>query len=357
MANSLHKAPPLDRLDVVDAARGIAILAMFVYHLAWNMAYFGYLGRAIVEDPLWRGFAISIAASFLFLVGVSLVLATRNGVKWRRFFWRLGFLIVAAGLVTGATYVLFPNAFIFFGILHAIALSSLLGLVFLKLPLSLVAIAALAVFLAPAFFADPYFNSWAWRWLGLMTYFPQTNDYEPILPWFSATLTGILAARMALKTGLLARLAAWRASSPPAQLLCFGGRNSLVIYLLHQPVFFGLVWVVAVLAPAPGFGPLTAERFQGYCQANCTRAGVDGAAFCRAFCACVETGLTTTDLLLPLVENRLSEADQPQLGAISTQCVKRARSQPDLEPTDLEPTDLAPTDLGSTELELDPNSP
>lgn len=313
------------RVEAIDLARGIAILAMFVYHFCWNLAYFRYLGRHVVEDPLWRAFAISIAASFLFLVGVSLVLANQNGMRWRSFFRRLAFLVAAAALVTLATYWLFPTSFIFFGILHSIAVASLLGLAFLRIPLTAVALAAMAVFLAPHFFADPYFDAWYWRWLGLMTYFPQTNDYEPVLPWFAATLTGILVARVCLSTGVMQKVGPWRAQSSLLQVIAWGGRRSLLIYLIHQPILFGLVWVFALIAPAPSFGPLTAERYQGMCTANCIDGGQDGRAFCSAFCACMDETLTEDALMAPLIENRLSNDQQTKVGETAYMCQETLR--------------------------------
>jgi len=326
MPDNQSSAPISPRIDLIDAARGCAMLAMFVYHFCWNLAYFRYLGRDVVEASLWRGFAMSIAASFLFLVGVSLVLATRNGVRWNSFFKRLGSVIASALLVTIVTYFLFPTSFIFFGILHSIAAASVLGLAFLHMPLVLIAVAAFAVFLAPHIFADPYFNAWAWRWLGLMTYFPQTNDYEPVLPWFSATLTGILVARVAIKTGAMEQIAQWQATTYPARILCLGGRHSLIIYLVHQPILFGLVWLAALIAPAPGFGPITAERYHGICTSNCIEGGYDNKAFCTVYCTCLQETLTNEGLMASILANELTSDQQSKIGETAYWCQEQAET-------------------------------
>src|SRR3954454_3249220 len=72
------------RLPWIDAARGIAIAAMVVYHFSWDLRHFGFIAVDVTEQPGWRLFARVIAGSFLALVGVGLVLATRRGFNWSR---------------------------------------------------------------------------------------------------------------------------------------------------------------------------------------------------------------------------------------------------------------------------------
>ena len=342
----------LPRLPIVDAARGVALLAMFVYHMGWNLAYFGYLGDAVVTDPLWRGFAMAIAGSFLFLVGVSLVLATREGIRWRSFLIRLAVIVAAAGLITLVTYFLFPTSFIYFGILHSIAVSSVLGLLFLRAPLWLIALTAVAVFAAPFFLSHPYFNAFHWRWLGLMTYFPQTNDYEPILPWFSATLAGILTARLVLQRGWEHQFARWRGRSWPGRVLRFGGRNSLAVYLIHQPIFFGAVWLVFSVAPPAGT-PLSVIDYPEFCQRNCATGGASE-EFCESFCFCMNQELIMNGIMFDMLEGRLTEDQEIELGGIAQMCQSPGASPlltPDVDPES--------PDLGASEEERGdpPSSP
>src|SRR5688572_15752760 len=129
------------RLPAIDAARGVAIVAMVVYHFAWDLGFFGFISADVGGDLGWRIFARSIAGSFLALVGVSLVLATRNGLNRGRFLRRLGVIAAAAAAITLVTRIVFPETYIFFGILHAIAVSSVLGLAFVRAPILLVAAA------------------------------------------------------------------------------------------------------------------------------------------------------------------------------------------------------------------------
>src|SRR3546814_8370459 len=69
------------RLPIVDAARGAAILAMFVYHFAWDLGFHDLIAFDIAASPLWQAFARAIAGTFLEQVGVIRVLAHRGGLR------------------------------------------------------------------------------------------------------------------------------------------------------------------------------------------------------------------------------------------------------------------------------------
>lgn len=237
-------AAPSARLPIVDAARGASLLAMFVYHFTWDLDYYDLISSDVGAGA-WAVFARVVAGSFLFLVGMSLVLASRGGLRPKPFLRRLAIVTGAAALVTLATWWLTPDAFVYFGILHCIAVSSVLALPFLRLPVSVVAAAAVVCVVAPMLFAGPSFDAPWLRWLGLMSYFPDTNDYEPLLPWFGAVLAGIAAARVGLPTRMASAWGGWKPVKPPARLLVWGGRHSLAIYLLHQPLFVTALYLVA----------------------------------------------------------------------------------------------------------------
>ncbi|MFX5595080.1 heparan-alpha-glucosaminide N-acetyltransferase domain-containing protein, partial [Acinetobacter baumannii] len=83
------------------------------------------------------------------LVGFSLVLASRNGIDRKAYLRRLILVAGAAVLVTLGTWFALPHAYIFFGILHHIALASVLALPVLRLPVLAVAGGAITCFALP----------------------------------------------------------------------------------------------------------------------------------------------------------------------------------------------------------------
>jgi uncharacterized membrane protein len=232
------------RIPALDIARTGALVAMVLFHFVFDLELFGYLPQGTTTMPgAWRSLAIATAGSFLLLAGAGLWLAHGEGIRWPAFWRRFAIIGAAAALVSVGTYMAFPDAFVFFGILHSIALCSLLGLAVLRLPVVVIAALVVLVFFAPDFARSDAFNApWFW-WSGLQTVALRTMDYEPVFPWFAPFLAGIALAKVADRSGLLARLAT-DAPGRAARLAGLPGRYSLIIYLVHQPILIGLVWSV-----------------------------------------------------------------------------------------------------------------
>lgn len=276
------KPQPRQRIEAIDIARGVALLAMAIYHFAWDLEFFGYAHPGLTAVGGWKLFARSIASSFLFLAGVSLFLAHADGIRWRGYWRRFAMVAGAALAITVATRIATPQGFIFFGILHHIAVASLLGLAFLRLPAVVTLLAACLVAAAPHLLSSPVFDDPWWWWTGLSETRPRSNDYVPVFPWFAAVLAGIAAAGFARRAGLLARLAALPAAAwtRPA---AFAGRHSLAFYLLHQPVLIACVWIFAQIAPPPPVSPEL--QFSRSCEAACE--DTRDSAFCTRYCGCM----------------------------------------------------------------------
>ena len=185
------------RVGGLDAARGLAVLAMFAFHFIWDLGHFGYIDAEIPYSKGVKLFGHAIAIAFLFIAGISLVLAHEKVAPWRGFWRRILIVGGAAALVSAGTYVAFPERFVFFGILHCIAAASLLAAPFLFLPWQAAALGALAAGLAPLFLSNSLFNAPLLYWVGLSTIEPTSNDYRPLLPWAGALLAGVAAMQAA----------------------------------------------------------------------------------------------------------------------------------------------------------------
>lgn len=270
------------RLEAIDLARGAALAAMAIYHFAWDLEFFGYAPPGMTAEGGWKLFARGIATSFLFLVGVSLWLAHGRGIRLRSFLKRLSMVAAAAAAISLVTWLVVPGGFIFFGILHQIALASALGLLFLRLPALLTLAAAVLVAAAPHFARSAFFDHPSLWWVGLSSVNPRSNDYVPLFPWFAAVLAGIAAARMAEAAGLFRRMAG-RAMAGWTRPFQLAGRHSLAVYLVHQPVLIGSLWLVSQMLPAA-----EAQReaqFTRACMVQCEE--THAAGFCGHYCVCV----------------------------------------------------------------------
>jgi uncharacterized membrane protein len=317
-------APPQEpaalrqRLPVVDLARGIAIVAMVVYHTAFDLYAEGLIASDVENGLAWKFFARTVASSFLVLVGVGLVLAGRGGIIWPRYWRRVVFVAIGAALVSVATWFFDPETFVYFGILHEIAVASVLALPFLAAPWWVAAVAAVVIVALPWFatssiFAAPVFASPWLLWLGLSPDVRATLDYVPLLPWFGAVLAGIVVGRLVLRCS--APLTSWHLDWQPASWLRLAGRWSLVIYLVHQPLIFGAVHLYAMAVP-PSV-ETTRARFIGQCEAAVCQPG-DTA--CAAYCGCVFDGLYGTDLYPPRRPSDLTADQASRQQAVLNAC-------------------------------------
>lgn len=274
------------RIALVDVLRGVALVAMAIYHFTWDLEFFGYVAPGLTALGGWKLFARAIASSFLLLAGVSLFLAHGERLRRYAFIKRLAQVAGAALAITLATRFAFPDSFISFGILHQIAFASVVGLAFMHLPFWATLCAAAATIAAGQFVDSPAFDSRWLAWTGLAEHVPRSNDFVPVLPWTGVVLAGIGLAQAVLTPRMRQRLAAIRV---PAFLgpLSFAGRHSLAVYLVHQPLLLAVVWTAAhIVAPTAA----TPEaRFVAACKNSCSAVRDD--AFCDLYCACALDGL------------------------------------------------------------------
>jgi uncharacterized membrane protein len=310
--------PP--RIGLLDTLRGAALIAMATYHFTWDLEFVGYLTPGTAETGLLKLYARAIASTFLFIVGISLVLANTPETRWRSFWKRFGMIAAASVVISAATYFFMPGEWIFFGILHCIAILSIIGVLVLRLPLPLIiAITAAAVvawiadtWVSPGLLRWPLFNPRYLAWIGFADMPQRSNDYVPLFPWMVPFLLGLTSASVALKTGLPAKLAALGTGS---SLLAKAGRHSLAFYLIHQPVLiaiaFGLSYIVPPAKPDPVAGYLQ------QCNVSCSLQ--EGEALCRSFCQCTLEKLQAQNLFTPFQAGEI-KADDGRILGLASEC-------------------------------------
>jgi uncharacterized membrane protein len=310
------------RIEAVDLARSVALIGMALYHLSWDLADYRLIPSTLPFSPPMRLFSHGVASAFLALVGVSLALAHRNRLNLQAFWRRLGVVSGAAALVTGASLVFAPGAVIWFGILHCIAVASLLALPFVEAPAwASLLIGALAIAI-PFFVHSKLFDPPALMWLGLGEALPNTLDWRPLFPWAGIVFLGLGVARL---PGMIDRLASpnrFRATSAPARALCLAGRRSLPIYLVHQPILMGLVAAVAAIGLVPAAPPPKPDysAFLASCQRACI-AGGRTADDCEGSCRCVVDVIERSGEAERLGASALDATRKAELKAMAGVCM------------------------------------
>jgi uncharacterized membrane protein len=275
------------RLPILDVARGTAVLAMILYHASWNLAHFGFIPPGSMTTPFGIWSARLIASSFLLLAGISLALAHRDGFRASAFWRRFGLIALSAALVSIVTLWTMPELPIYFGILHCIAVSSLIGVLFLRVPPLVAALAGAVILLMPlsGFRFD---GGLPLIWLGLNAVPRAMADYVPLIPFSGIFLLGMAIGKL---ISFQSKTATAQSQPAFARGLSLLGRYSLIIYLVHQPLLFGLTSVAAGLV-APD-KPMEDASFVTNCVQECIDVG--GAEMrCRTLCACTYRRLSDT---------------------------------------------------------------
>ncbi len=242
------------RYDSVDALRGFAMLWMTVFHFCFDLSHFGYWPQNFRADPFWTLQRTAIVSLFLFCAGLGQAIALQQGQGWGRFGRRWRQIAACALLVTAGSFLMFPQSFVYFGVLHGMAVMLLVarctagwgrwlwlaGLVALALPwCAQLLLTGVLEQWAPAM------NGRALNWLGLVSRKPFTEDYVPVLPWLGVLWWGLAAGQW-----MLDRPASWVPRGVPQFLrpMALLGRWSLSYYMAHQPVMIGalmaLGWVL-----------------------------------------------------------------------------------------------------------------
>ncbi len=226
-----------NRIFEIDALRGMCIIGMVGVHLWMNYCDFFMNSRY----PAFLQFFLDFGGIlFVILSGIAVTLGHHP--------LRRGLIVLAAGLAcTAVTYGADALGLgvipIWFGILHCLGACMLLAPLLLKLPRWLLPLIGLAVVGLGVLTESTYVSSPYLFPLGLQTQSFTSGDYFPLFPYLGWFILGIFVGVTAYKnkTTLLPKV---NARCLPIKALCFCGRHSLWIYLAHQPILYGIFYLV-----------------------------------------------------------------------------------------------------------------
>jgi len=226
------------RIDIIDAWRGIALWLMLIYHLLFDFVMFGWMSwETLFSVPLFILERV-IAWSFILCCGIGCVFSRR---LWKRVLYcaGAGLLVVAASFVVDAP--------ILFGVLQFLSACMILWALFgkwlqrLRHPLFLVL--WLALYFITKYWTESTSVGSHWLfWLGFKYEGFESYDYFPVLPYVFLFLAGTwlgIWVKEHRERPVFERKAPFVLTVP--------GRHTLLIYLLHQPVLYGVCWLVNIL--------------------------------------------------------------------------------------------------------------
>ncbi len=218
----------------LDQMRGVGVLMMIIFHFIYDLNYFNFININLFTDIIYIIWRYIIVAIFMNAVGISLVIAYKNKT-FSYFLARLYKLTIIVAVLSLVSYLAFPNKWIYFGILHVILVSSIIGFFFKKNP-NIALVIAIAIIIANIFnLPDLSFITHT-----LNNFLPKqgTLDFYPLFPWLAMVFSGIfLAYHPWYKKIFITK----------SKLLEFLGKNALIIYLSHQLILFSFIAIIAII--------------------------------------------------------------------------------------------------------------
>ena len=220
-----------NRIAFLDLSRGILLCFMIFYHYSFNLDYF--LDYDINLEALpFSVIPPVVSALFLFVSGFAANFSA-NSLK------RGAYIFFWAMIITLVTFVVVPEAPITFGILHCISVSMIISYFLRNLSDRTIISLAIIVFFAASITASIRTEHSMLFFLGITGPGYSSLDYYPLIPHSSYFFLGMSAGRNKV---ILEKISEFKLKNKIGRLISLLGKNSLKVYLVHQPLFFLLYY-------------------------------------------------------------------------------------------------------------------
>lgn len=238
------------RYTLLDILRGLTIISMVFFHATWDLVFLYDVKLSWFNNHFAHLWQQSICWSFILLSGFCFPIGKK---KLRRGLEVFG----ASLLVTVVTLIFMPENRVLFGILSTLGffmiLSALLDNTLKKINPYIGFILMFTLFVLTKNVNDGFlgFEKWNFYQLPSKLYsnlftaflgFPTdeffSGDYFSVFPWIFLFWCGYFLHGIFTKLDWLKHLSPFRIT--PLEWL---GRHSLVIYMLHQPIIYGALYL------------------------------------------------------------------------------------------------------------------
>ncbi len=245
----LSMASKNSRLPLLDIARGIMVIIMITYHALYLLQYVFSAVNVFSDGIFWRIFTATGWGIFVFIAGISAALSWKKRefeTSWKNTFVRYclrrtAILAILAAVITLLTQKFQPDQIILFWILHFFTIGFLLLPFFSRLKKWGFIFSLILIILGIFFFTKTFSIEYFWMfWLRNSQFF--SADYYPIFPYFWVLLLWFFSGKSLIESWKMEKV-----FSPDfygSLLIRWLGKNTLVIYLLHVPILYGVFWLI-----------------------------------------------------------------------------------------------------------------
>lgn len=236
-----------NRVWFIDEVRGIAIILMVVYHLCFDLVYMFNVKIEIFDSAPINFMQNFFAGLFIFISGIACRFSSNN--------LKRGIMCFLFGMgVTLVTFLFMKQETICFGVLHMLGISMILYNCFeklldkIKFPIFGIVIFGLLFYFTKQiskgrigiwdFVVDENLQKWLFPF-GIVSSNFHSWDYFPLIPWIFVFLAGCYFGVYVIENRLPEFF--YNMHSRP---IAFVGRHTLLIYLFHQPILYGSLYVI-----------------------------------------------------------------------------------------------------------------
>lgn len=228
----------------IDLVRTVALLGLLTFHTREVLYYFDLIHNPL-RTGVWWWIRAANCGLFVFPAGVAFTIAYSRGKRMSSFMLR-GLKIFGLGMViTLLSWLIAPDEYVRFGILHFFGIAFILAPFFLRFRYINLILGAAVMAIGFYLFEQGIYVDSPWL-LWLMPYGFATLDYWPLVPWFGLFLVGMFAGKMLYPDGNRG-FNIPEISNPFASAVMLLGRHPLLVYIAHLPIIIG---VLLALYPA-----------------------------------------------------------------------------------------------------------
>lgn len=228
----------------VDVLRGLTVLGMILFHFIYDLSIFGLLPRNVYMEPGIVALRNVVLFGFTFLFGLSVAISASGKLFWKPYLFRTVRLAGSAVMVSVATYIAFPEQWVYFGIFHCLVWASIVVVPFIGRPYAALIVGVGLIFLSGQYNLEYHFVKSTRLFFDI---WHQPFELITPFPWLGFTFLGITAFHFRFHCLFKSFFRPdfgghWLSAS-----LMYLGQHSLLVYFLHLPVLFGIVFLLSKL--------------------------------------------------------------------------------------------------------------
>lgn len=230
------------RIILLDSIRGIAFCLMFIYHIFVLLNIFNY--NINLNNYYINIIGIISRNLFILIFGISLYISYKNSLNIISFkkkqLYKSKLLLKYSIIITIITYLLIPDKYIVFGILHFLSISIIILYNHIN---NLKNLFIIFIFILIFDYIKIYSVKISYLTSFFIPYYKSSIDHFYIFKWINIIIIGIFISYFINKYKYDHKLKKFQSKD---NILSLIGKNSLILYIIHWPILCILIKLLEI---------------------------------------------------------------------------------------------------------------